>query len=148
MTKAVKIILAVLAVTLLLTIVFAFSIPFVNDAVANGVRRSLVELPPPEDTEIVESLYKAAKLVGNGNGMQYLGAILLRTELTYDEIRSYYTDAYDGEVFVEAQRTNEIDWVNGTLAFKSELTEGESYYIVYSFGTAPSIFREFDVRGH
>ena len=40
----------------------------------------LVHFRLPKNTELIESIYKAGKLVGNGNGMQYFGVILIKSE--------------------------------------------------------------------
>ena len=53
------------------------SIPLINNHTAYKVEKALCEIPPPEETELIESLSQAGKLTGNGNGMQYFGAILI-----------------------------------------------------------------------
>ena len=53
------------------------SIPLLNNYTANKVERASCEIPLPEETELIESLSQAGKLTGNGNGMQYFGAILI-----------------------------------------------------------------------
>ena len=59
--------------------------PIVNDNVAKKTADELVEIPLPNNTAFIESIYKAGKLVGNGNGMQYFGAILIKSELSVEE---------------------------------------------------------------
>lgn len=49
------------------------SIPLVNDHVAKKTAKVIEKIELPEHTEYMESFWKAGKLVGNGNGMQYLG---------------------------------------------------------------------------
>ena len=56
------------------------SIPLINNHTAYKVEKALCEIPLPEETELIESLSQAGKLTGNGNGMQYFGAILIRSE--------------------------------------------------------------------
>ena len=73
----------VLAVVVLL-IGFVVSIPLVNDFSAKRVEKQLLEISLPDHTQMVESLSKAGKLVGNGNGMQYFGAVLIRSEQTLE----------------------------------------------------------------
>ena len=55
---------------------FIMSIPIVNDYCAYMVEKELCATPLPENTQLIDSVSKAGKLTGNGNGMQYLGAIL------------------------------------------------------------------------
>ena len=45
----------------------------------------------PERTEIIDSVSLAGKLVGNGNGVQYFGAILLKSKLSLNDLEDYYS---------------------------------------------------------
>ena len=60
------------------------SIPLINNHTAYKVEKALCEIPLPEETELIESLSQAGKLTGNGNGMQYFGAILIRSDLSLE----------------------------------------------------------------
>lgn len=62
------------------------SIPLINNHTAYEVEKALCEIPLPEETEWIESLLQTGKLMGNGNGMQYFGAILIRSELSLEEL--------------------------------------------------------------
>ena len=62
------------------------SLPLINNHTAYKVEKALCEIPLPEETELIESLSLAGKLTGNGNGMQYFGAILIRSELSLEEL--------------------------------------------------------------
>ena len=64
-------------------------IPLINNQCAYMVEKKLCETPLPEKTEFIESLSRAGKLTGNGNGMQYFGAILIESELSLEELDSY-----------------------------------------------------------
>ena len=70
----------------------SLSIPLINNHIAYKVEKALCEIPLPEETELIESLSQAGKLTGNGNGMQYFGAILIRSELSLEELDAYYSD--------------------------------------------------------
>ena len=67
------------------------SIPLINNHTAYKVEKTLCEIPLPEETELIESLSQAGKLTGNGNGMQYFGAILIRSDLSLEELDAYYS---------------------------------------------------------
>ncbi|MDE7177211.1 MAG: hypothetical protein K2O59_05290 [Lachnospiraceae bacterium] len=125
--------------------------PIVNDNVAKKTAVELVEIPLPNNTELMESIYKAGKLVGNGNGMQYFGAILIKSELSLDELIEYYAEFADNEwtCVVENQINTDVDAkiMDITLSFKTNI-DGNNYYIVYSWGDNTTIFHEFDLRGH
>ena len=133
---------------ILLVVVFAVSVPFVNDFSAKNVENSLLEIELPENTQMVESVSKAGKLVGNGNGMQYFGAMLIKSEQTLEELTAYYADV-NAEIVVKAQTSQEIACLeHAQLSFTAEITEEENYYIVYLFGEGIAPFSQLDLRGH
>ena len=70
----------------LLLIGGVISIPLINNHTAYKVEKELCETPLPEKTELIESISRAGKLTGNGNGMQYFGAILIRSDLSLEEL--------------------------------------------------------------
>ena len=73
------------------------SISFINNNIAYKVEKELCETPLPEKTELIESISRAGKLTGNGNGMQYFGAILIQSELSLKELDDYYSDHRSNE---------------------------------------------------
>ena len=92
-------------------------------------------------------------LVGNGNGMQYFGAILIKSDLSPEELDAYYQEFRTGQFdcLVEAQLSSDILPIEGgDLAFQH--TEyGVGYYIVYTWGDAPDwleTWLDTDLRGH
>lgn len=126
------------------------SLPLINNHTAYKVEKALCEIPLPEETELIESLSQAAKLTGNGNGMQYFGAILIRSELSLEELDAYYSDyrRNEWEYLVEIQKGQSIEVIDhGGLQFSKEI-KGSGYYIVYSWGSGDSLLQELDMRGH
>ena len=84
--KIVKRIFSILVILLIaLPIVSYFGIVVTNNSIANNIEKSLVEYKLPTNTELVDSISIAGKLTGNGNGMQYMGAILVESELNEEE---------------------------------------------------------------
>ena len=59
-------------IVIVLIVGFVVSIPLVNDRSAKNVEKQLVEVALPDNTEMIESLSKAGKLVGNGNGIIHI----------------------------------------------------------------------------
>ena len=59
-----------LAIVILSVLIAA---PIINDNVSRKTADELACLPLPASTELVETVHKSGKLVGNGNGMQYFG---------------------------------------------------------------------------
>ena len=126
------------------------SIPLINNHSAYKVETGLCETPLPEGTELIESLSRAGKMTGNGNGMQYFGAILIRSELSLDELNTYYSGyrSNEWEYIVEVQDGQSIEVIDhGTLQFSEEIKDS-GYYIVYSWGSGNFLFEELDIRGH
>lgn len=126
------------------------SLPLINNHTAYKVEKVLCEIPLLEKTELIESLSRAGKLTGNGNGMQYFGAILIRSELSLDELDAYYSDyrSNEWEYLVEIQEEQSVKAVDhGEVQFSEEV-KGDEYYIVYSWGSSNSLLDELDLRGH
>lgn len=145
--KRLKVVGVLAAVVLIVGVI---SIPFINNYSAYIVEKALCEIPLPEETELIESLSQAGKLTGNGNGMQYFGAILIRSELSLEELDAYYSDyrSNEWEYLVGTQEGQSIEVIDhGTLQFTEEI-KGSGYYIVYSWGSGKSLLEELDIRGH
>lgn len=127
---------------------FIVSVPLVNDCTAKNVEKQLVEAALPDNTEVIESLSMAGKLVGNGNGMQYFGAVLIKSEKSLDELSACYLQEIPYAV-VKEQKSQTIECVeHRELSFKAPLTETEDYFIVYLFGSGNFPFSDLDIRGH
>ena len=145
--KKIKVVGILAAVVLIGSVI---SIPLINNHTAYKVEKALCEIPLPEETELIESLSQAGKLTGNGNGMQYFGAILIRSELSLEELDAYYSDyrSNEWEYLVETQEGQPIEVIDHrTLQFTEEIKDS-GYYIVYSLGSGNSLLEELDIRGH
>lgn len=150
MRRVIRILMIVLAVCLLLC---ALALPIANNAIALGIEKDLRALPLPEGTELVESTSAAGNLTGNGNGMQYFGAILLKSDRPLAELRDHYArekqDTFSCIVMPQTER-RVAAVENRELCFFAAPTE-EGYYIVYTFGSAPAALwdlLDLDLRGH
>lgn len=136
-----KILIPICVIAVLACFVAVF-IPLSNDRMAENIAKQL-ESSSPADTVIIESVSKAGKLVGNGNGMQYFGAVLIKSDLTPDELSDFYSDAV-----VKKQTSQKIEVVeHGQMSFETVI-DGDDYYIVYMFDGSSSFFANLDIRGH
>ncbi len=128
-----------------LAIIAAVVVTIVNDTTAVNVAKEIETIPLPQNTIFVESISKAGKLVGNGNGMQYYGAMLISSELSLDELQEHYSK-YACEVsMIDYPR---IDVDHGELSFKTEVFP-DNAFIVEKWGKGVSwFFTECDIRGH
>ena len=145
--KKIKLVGILAAVVLIGSVI---SIPLINNHTAYKMEKALCEIPLPEETELIESLSQAGKLTGNGNGMQYFGAILIKSELSLEELETYYSDyrSNEWEYFVEIQEGQSIKVIEHKALQCSEEIEDSGYYIVYSWGSGNSLLKELDIRGH
>ena len=127
---------------------FAVSVPVVNDAAAREVETELLSLPLPAGTERIDSTAQAGRLVGNGNGMQYLGALLIRSDQSLEQLRSFYRAYDDPAVAVIPTTGTEIGEFHGASGFLARAGEAGTF-IVYAWGDGPGWFYEdVDLRGH
>ena len=127
------------------------SIPVVNDLTAAQVKNRLEGLPLPENSMQVDSLSKAGKMTGNGNGMQYLGAILVESDLSLGEMKSHYAQfrANRWDCLVEVYHGGPLECVDiGNVQFHAELDSSKNYYVVYSWGSGLDFYEDWDLRGH
>ena len=149
--KKIKLVLGIIIGIFIFAIVCPIVfIPIFNDNIAKKTAQNVKEIALPPDTEYVETFAKAGKLVGNGNGMQYLGGILIKSDLSLQELQSYYSQytKSENEFIVEKQTDKNIPFIeHGTVSFHADINN-ESYYIIYSWGNSNSVFSELDLRGH
>ena len=134
--KKIKLVGILAAVVLIGSVI---SIPLINNHTAYKVEKALCEIPLPEETELIESLSQAGKLTGNGNGMQYFGAILIKSELSLEELETYYSDyrSNEWEYLVEIQEWQSIKVIeHKALQFSEGIFGGNS------------LLKELDIRGH
>ena len=137
-----------------IVVLFIMIVPIItrtiNNDIAYQTAQDVKAIALPDKTEYVEMFSAAGKLVGNGNGMQYLGGILIKSELPIDSIRSYYSQyaSNEWEYLVDKQEGNYIRFVeHGEVSLHTNV-DGDNFYIVYSWGQSNSFLTEFDTRGH
>lgn len=141
---------AIPLIIVLLIAIVPFIAPTINNDIAYQTAQDVKAIALPDKTEYVEMFSAAGKLVGNGNGMQYLGGILIKSELPIDSIRSYYSQyaSNEWEYLVDKQDGNYIQFIeHGEVSLHTNV-DGDNFYIVYSWGQSNSFLTEFDARGH
>lgn len=152
MSKKNKAALIIISAVVLTAVCFCVSIPVVNDLHAKRVADGLSALPLPENTRIAEKKSIAAKLWGNGNGMQYMGALLIESGLTLEELKEFYSESGIEFCSVSRQTGKKITVVeHGNYGFKAEINS-DDFYIVYALGKCDNfiiqLYAELDLRGH
>ncbi|WP_449409038.1 PE family protein [Microbacterium maritypicum] len=145
-------VLAVPAVLLILAAVIIgpqLGIQAANDAAARGVESSLRDVPLPAGAELVDSIAVAGKLSGNGNGMQYLGALLIRSDRTMSELQAHYdSQTSAGDLTIEVSGSQGLNGLHRTPGFLGE-PGGPGTFLVFAWGDGPGpLFEDSDIRGH
>ena len=82
-----------------------------NNYLAEKIEKELTVYQLPPNTVLVDSLSAAGKLAGNGNGMQYMGAILVESELSREELLAYYSSQFE-YIEVREQTSPELDFIH------------------------------------
>ena len=148
--RVVSIVLWVTIAIMVTSIIGYMGIMIANNCVAKRIEKNLLAYELPVNTTLVDSLWAAEKLVGNGNGMQYMGCILVESELNQWELEAHYSAEFDS-VEVHVQEGAWLDFIRPGYSFEGfSPTEGKTYYAVACFDTSgklPDIL-DFDIRGH
>ncbi len=128
-----KIFVIVIAIVILLPIIFTVVITLTNDSIARDIKNRLKAYQLPEDTEFVEAFSNAAKITGSGNGMQYVGALVVKSDLTENELNEYYSEGFD-YLSVEVQGSNVVDFEGLCHYLKTDCDyQSGNYYLIISF---------------
>ncbi|MCQ2049945.1 MAG: hypothetical protein MJZ22_02955 [Candidatus Saccharibacteria bacterium] len=137
-----------LSVIFVLTVLITVPIPLVNNLLAKEVAGDVREIKLPSDVVYVESFSQAGKFVGNGNGLQYIGGILIKSDLSAEALQDYYLQ-HGLECTVERQFDNSLKFDQGGISLKNKIS-GDDYYVVYTWGNkyCNSIIADLDIRGH
>ena len=147
--------LVILVIAALLIGVLVSVITASNNRIAAGLKDRLLRCPLPKRSELLDAASVAGKLTGAGNGMQYRGAILVRTLLTEEELLAYYQPALEEDGLILY-----IDSLASAEAFADLLFPAaagqENVYQIMLFrnmpvGTETSFWEALlncDLRGH
>lgn len=137
-------------------LLFRLMIILINNGIAIKIQLDLLYTPLPDDTQLIDSTAIAKKIYGDGNGMQYTGAILVRSSLQKEDLKSHYiaffsdievdVESYDDNLsvlrkfffFVQDDNSSQLFIIGVTRDF-------EAGSIKRSFLTG---FLELDLRGH
>ncbi|MBO5778592.1 MAG: hypothetical protein J6R82_03390 [Clostridia bacterium] len=121
-----------------------------NDALLNGVESDLCDALEAEEIAVIESKSVCGKLNGNGNGMNFFAAALVKaTPEALDAVVSALSEEHERVSYVK-QTAAKIDLSyleHRTLIYDhKDYSDGE-YYTVYVYDSGLKSF-PLDVRGH
>ena len=154
--KIVKRIFTILLIAIfILPVISYIGIVITNNYIADKIEKDLVSYQLPSNTKMVDSVSVAAKLTGSGNGMQYMGAILVESDLSAEELKEYYSIEFDF-IEVNIQETPNLDFIQN-VSFNADIESGDkTYYSIICWddnrremlGNLISELLDFDIRGH
>ena len=118
-----------LTVLILLPILLYTGIVIANNCIADSIEKDLRAIELPENTRLVESVSIAGKMFGNGNGMQYIGVILVESDMSPEKLEEYYTTHGKsvGE-YISVRKQDGQEWL-GVHTFKHFDADGNYYAI-------------------
>ncbi len=144
MKKITTITVIVLVIIIAVPVILSSVIYFGNNIIAAQIVTDIESVPLPQNTQSVESTSLAGKLSGNGNGMQYIGTVLIESESSLADLKAHYAKY---GFYVAEQKTQKIIQIEHyTRNFSTDVSSG-NYYIVYGYGTGNDFF-DLDLRGH
>lgn len=147
-----RIIKMIVFIVIILIFLISISIIVSNDNISKKVEKELKSIPLPSNSKLMDSISISGKLTGNGNGMQYFGAILIKTQLNEEDLEKYYKEYRNGkwDCLIKKQTSNEIDVIeHGTYLFKNfDSKESLNYYMIYSWGNSENELFNLDIRGN
>lgn len=118
-----------LTVLILLPILLYTGIVIANNCIADSIEKDLRAIELPENTRLVESVSIAGKMFGNGNGMQYIGVILVESDMSPEELEEYYmTHGKSVGEYISVRKQDNPDWL-GVHTFKHFDADGNYYAI-------------------
>lgn len=135
-------------------ILLLISTPIIGIPTANNIRlyfieNNLVNIKMPVNTEIMEKQSICGKLNGNGNGMNYLATILIKSDLSLEALQNHFLNynvvKQENKIFTDPileHGTIEYNKVNNETDFAK-------YYVIYSYSAAGfGTIWEYDIRAH
>ncbi|WP_371368216.1 hypothetical protein SRRS_18780 [Sporomusa rhizae] len=159
MRKLIKLITYMIVSLFIFVMSLFIFIPLLNDYRLFAFAQQLKTLP--QNITLVESKTICGKLNGNGNGMDFLACILVKSDLSLEEIQQYY----DGIVFQTAKNDVNHKVEKQVLPVKGNKLETEylehgsisfdtlkpspdysKYYIMLIYDGGYSA--DLDIRGH
>lgn len=127
-----------MVVIAVLLILVAVVIPIINNAIALRIENTLKKIPLPESTALIDSISSPGRFPAFGEGITYGGAILIKSDLSRDELESHYRpylgqNTKVGGVVVQTDRA--VMPAGDRLSF-SVTPDGDGYYAVFFFDTS------------
>ncbi len=154
--------IALVPALLVLLVVTLFIVsPILNNITLSSFSKQIYECPLPKNTLLIEAEAVCGKLNGNGNGMDFFACILIKSNMSIEQIKQYYKDKKfkpakkDKEHVVDIEATSvngeqlSTDYVlHEDVRFSKlkNIRDYSGYYVVMIYDGGYSA--DFDIRGH
>jgi hypothetical protein len=86
----------VVVLIVLYSAAFTWLFPQFHNQTLSRFTSQLTRIPVPENTSLIDTLSQVGQQSGNSDHCDYLGALLLKTELSKSDAERYYLDNYKG----------------------------------------------------
>ncbi len=128
------------------------TIVMMNNHIADGLLQKLKDCPLPPGTEILDSASIAGKELGNGNGMQYYGILLVNSDCDEGALSEWYndripTDGVSEWIDVLPQMSSYIFGTTG-MKFRDYSDSVNCYQIRLMRDDQVDTWLDLDLRGH
>ncbi len=165
MKKAVKrfLVAAVCMPLMIIVLIVAsfFISPLINNLTLNSFAKQLYKQPLPPRTQLLEKEAVCGKLNGNGNGMDFFASVLIRSDLSLDELEAYYQNtsvksakktenrAVSPQVLLpegEKLNTEYVEHADIYFEHLKTINNYSGYYVIMIYDGGYEAW--FDLRGH
>jgi len=123
-----------------------FICPVINNIKLACFTRQLTGYELPSKTQMIESRSICGKLNGNGNGMDFFATILIKSDLSLNELQKYYSFA---NVVLQKDVNLKSEYLeHGEIRYTKlqHVTADNKYFVVLIYnGGYPALF---DLRGN
>lgn len=133
-------------------------IPISNNMILNGYVKELRQYTVDSGFEVLEDIKACGKLYGNGNGMEYMVMMLVRSDKELEETDMFTTGSWEGTWVIKADNDKRLSGLldeynryrtEEMLAALEAPENLEGYYILYSLHSAAwDSFLTWDLRAH
>ena len=144
-------VIGVIAAAVLITLSAIFAFLNWNSFILKGFEADFEKAVQDEGYEILETQSVYGKLNGNGNGINYFSAVLIKAD--ENEVKAL-VEALETEFEVAKyylQENGKIATIHnehGRLEYETAIEEGETYYTVYVFESGIKGSNPLDPKGH
>jgi hypothetical protein len=148
-------------VILLLIIILPFIIaPLYNNWCLDKFAAQLFSQPLPEKTDLLDDIKQCGKLSGNGNGMDFLTVLIIRSDINLKELESFYnrisvseakpdSNPFSDPPFLKVYSLQssklDLNFINSPILIK-DYSDFKNVYAVVLFDGGYNA--DYDIRGH